>query len=127
MRRVRRGRGREEGEDASKTWHTFTGTQAPGRPICDTARVIVFLPNEIHFGVRAERGKELMMDGMETGNLNERLQRRMEAEQFQCCVVFQTLYTTCISSADSHRLTRDKEETVSRHILKVFCSLLRWP
>lgn len=51
------GGGGEAGGDASKTWHTFTGTEALGRPICDRARVIVLLPNEIHFVVSAEKKK----------------------------------------------------------------------
>lgn len=54
--------GGEAGRDASKTWHTFTGAEALCRPICDRARVIVLLPNEIHFVVSVE-GKKQMIDG----------------------------------------------------------------
>ena len=50
----------EAGRDASKTWHTFTGTEALGRPICDRARVIVLLPNEIHFVVSADKKKQMI-------------------------------------------------------------------
>lgn len=49
---------RDGGRDPSKIWHTFTGAEALGGPICDRARVIVLLPKRDSLCCRSEEERK---------------------------------------------------------------------